>query len=42
MYPEWDTGTMLDQKLIWEAMSSQYANGAGGNYRCKIVRHMTI
>ncbi len=30
MYPEWDTGTMLDQKPIWEAMSSQYANGAEG------------
>lgn len=27
--PEWDTGTM-PQKPIWEAMSSQYANGATG------------
>lgn len=31
MYPEWDTGTVLDQKLIWNELSSQYAEGASGN-----------
>ena len=31
MYPEWGTGTALDQKPIWEALSSQYANEASGN-----------
>lgn len=31
MYPEWGTNTVLDQKPIWEALSSQYANGASGN-----------
>lgn len=31
MYPEWGTGTALDQKPIWEALSSQYANGASGD-----------
>ena len=30
MYPEWDTPTNLAQKPIWDAMSSQYANGAEG------------
>lgn len=30
MYPEWNTGTVLDQKPIWEALSRQYANGANG------------
>ena len=30
MYPEWDTPTNLDQKPIWDALSSQYANGAEG------------
>ena len=30
MYPEWGTKTALDQKPIWEALSSQYANGAEG------------
>lgn len=30
MYPEWDTSTNLAQKPIWDAMSSQYANGAEG------------
>lgn len=29
-YPEWDTGTNLAQKPIWDALSSQYANGAEG------------
>ena len=29
-YPEWNTGTSLDQKPIWEALSKQYANGATG------------
>ena len=27
MYNEWGTGTAFDQKPIWEALSSQYANG---------------
>lgn len=33
MYPseEWGTGSVLDQKPIWEAISSQYANGATGS-----------
>ncbi|MDF2905352.1 MAG: Rhs family protein [Herbinix sp.] len=31
MYPEWDTGTLLDQKPIWNAMSAQYADGAVGD-----------
>lgn len=31
MYPEWDTKTVLDQKPIWEALSSQYANSVSGN-----------
>ena len=30
MYPEWDTPTNLAQKPIWDALSSQYANGAEG------------
>lgn len=30
MYPEWDTVTDLNQKPIWDALSSQYANGAEG------------
>ena len=30
MYPEWDTSTNLAQKPIWDALSSQYANGAEG------------
>ena len=30
MYPEWDTMTDLNQKPIWDALSSQYANGAEG------------
>lgn len=33
MYPEWNTNTMLDQKPIWEAMSSQYAKGACGSVK---------
>lgn len=31
MYPEWNTGTALDRKPIWEAMSSQYAYGVSGS-----------
>lgn len=27
MYNDWRTGTAFDQKPIWEALSSQYANG---------------
>ena len=30
MYTDWGTGTPFDQKPIWEALSSQYANGANG------------
>lgn len=30
MYPEWGTKTKLDQKPIWEALSSQYVKGATG------------
>ena len=30
MYPKWDTDSMLDQKPIWEALSSQYANRVEG------------
>ena len=30
MYPEWDTPTNLAQKPIWDALLSQYANGAEG------------
>ncbi|MDE7444699.1 MAG: hypothetical protein K2N15_03175 [Lachnospiraceae bacterium] len=30
MYLEWDTSTNLNQKPIWDALSSQYANGAEG------------
>ena len=30
MYPEWDRPTNLAQKPIWDALSSQYANGAEG------------
>lgn len=30
MYPEWNTGTALDSKPIWEALSGQYANGVEG------------
>ena len=30
MYPEWGNGSSLDQKLIWEALSRQYANGVEG------------
>ena len=30
MYPEWDTSTNLARKPIWDALSSQYANGAEG------------
>ena len=30
MYPKWDTSTNLARKPIWDALSSQYANGAEG------------
>lgn len=30
MYPEWDTESDLDQKPIWKALSSKYANEATG------------
>jgi hypothetical protein len=30
-YPEWNTGTVLDQKPIWNAMSAQFAEGAAGD-----------
>lgn len=33
MYPKWNTNTMLDQKPIWEAMSSQYAKGTCGSVK---------
>lgn len=29
-YPEWNTGTALDKKPIWEALAKQYTNGACG------------
>ena len=33
MYPstEWGTGSALDQKPIWNALSAQYAEGAAGD-----------
>ena len=31
MYPEWNTGTILDQKPIWKSLSAQYANSTKGN-----------
>jgi len=31
MYPEWKTNTSLDQRPIWVALSSQYANGVTGD-----------
>ncbi|MCQ2211887.1 MAG: hypothetical protein MJZ34_16520 [Paludibacteraceae bacterium] len=30
MYPEWATGSTLDQKRIWNALSTQYAQNAVG------------
>lgn len=31
MYPEWATGSKLDQRPIWESLSAQYANEANGS-----------